>query len=74
MFWQPIWWYSHAEQAWSLPRGATAAQLASARGPGSFLAAVVGNKYSAAAVGDSGGFEEWLANVLARPERLVPIL
>ena len=77
-FWQPIWWYGDKTNTWTLPPAGApnrdAASLAADRGPKSFLACVVGSTHSAAAIGDSGGYEEWLADILKRPERIVPIL
>jgi hypothetical protein len=75
-FWEPIWWYDNPER-WRLPHASdrrSAATLAAARGEDSFLARVVGNAHAAAALGDSGGYEEWLADLLARPQSLVPVL
>ena len=35
---------------------------------------VLGSEFSGDALGDSGGYAEWLGTVLARPEHIIPVL
>ena len=83
-FWEPVWWYntSHGDQ-WRLPPlgspQRTAERIAADRGPQSFVAQVIGSVHRRPIAGeavseDTGGFDTWLEGILARPERVVPVL
>eukprot|EP01049_Picozoa_sp_SAG25_P004658 SAG25_NODE_298_length_10188_cov_5.941421_9_plen_580_part_00 len=68
-FWDKVWQYGCPDHPWQVPRGRrkkSAAQIVADRGPNSFVATVIGSQHSALAVGDSGGYQEWLTTVLAR--------
>lgn len=78
--WEHLWWLGmHGQRfKWELPAvgsaSRSAAVLKANTSSDGFLAQVLGSEFSGDALGDSGGYAEWLGTVLARPEHIIPVL